>query len=258
VFSTLRKDIRQLPKDTQKAYAESIASAYRGLADILLKQERILEAQQVLDLLKVQELEDYLRNTRSSKTPELTILKPEAEILKRYGELQASAIKLGDRAFTFAAIPFTLQEVGTLKSLLPTKALEGKAFDRKALLPQLNSHNIVHLATHGKFVTGDSDRSFIALGSGEIITLPEIQNLSMNNVDLVVLSACETGVGDLLGNGQEILGLGYQFQRAGARATVASLWPVDDGGAIDDGLLPGTKAGHAQGPGLASGSAVPD
>jgi hypothetical protein len=63
----------------------------------LLKQERILEAQQVLDLLKVQELEDYLRNTRSSNTPELTILKPEAEILKRYGELQASAIKLGDR-----------------------------------------------------------------------------------------------------------------------------------------------------------------
>jgi hypothetical protein len=63
----------------------------------LLKQDRILEAQQVLDLLKVQELEDYLRNTRSSNTPELTILKPEAEILKRYGELQASAIKLGDR-----------------------------------------------------------------------------------------------------------------------------------------------------------------
>jgi CHAT domain-containing protein len=52
----------------------------------------------------------------------------------------------------------------------------------------------------------------------------------MSNVDLVVLSACETGVGGVFGNGQEILGLGYQFQRAGARATIASLWQVDDGG----------------------------
>ena len=50
----------------------------------------------------------------------------------------------------------------------------------------------------------------------------------MKNVDLVVLSACETGLGGKLGNGEEILGLGYQIQRAGARATIASLWTVND------------------------------
>jgi CHAT domain-containing protein len=49
-------------------------------------------------------------------------------------------------------------------------------------------------------------------------------------VDLVVLSACETGLGGKLGNGEEILGLGYQMQRAGARAAIASLWSVNDGG----------------------------
>ncbi len=46
----------------------------------------------------------------------------------------------------------------------------------------------------------------------------------------MVLSACETGLGGKLGNGEEILGLGYQMQRAGARAVIASLWSVDDGG----------------------------
>jgi CHAT domain-containing protein len=49
-------------------------------------------------------------------------------------------------------------------------------------------------------------------------------------VDLVVLSACKTAVGEELGNGEEILGFGYQIQRTGARAAIASLWSVDDGG----------------------------
>ncbi|MDY7016407.1 MAG: CHAT domain-containing protein, partial [Cyanobacteriota bacterium] len=67
-------------------------------------------------------------------------------------------------------------------------------------------------------------------GDGQIATLNDIKNWSLKNVDLVVLSACETGVGNTFDNGEEILGLGYQFQRAGARATMASLWSVDDGG----------------------------
>ncbi|MGV0029189.1 CHAT domain-containing protein [Phormidesmis priestleyi] len=46
----------------------------------------------------------------------------------------------------------------------------------------------------------------------------------------VVLSACQTAVGDKLGNGLEVLGFGYQLQRTGARASIASLWQVDDGG----------------------------
>jgi CHAT domain-containing protein len=53
----------------------------------------------------------------------------------------------------------------------------------------------------------------------------------LSNVDLVVLSACETGIGiTSKANGVEVLGLGYQFQRAGAKATIASLWQVSDGG----------------------------
>jgi CHAT domain-containing protein len=44
------------------------------------------------------------------------------------------------------------------------------------------------------------------------------------------LSACETALGDQLGDGKEILGLGFQMQRAGAKSTMATLWSVSDGG----------------------------
>jgi len=79
-------------------------------------------------------------------------------------------------------------------------------------------------------VIGQPEESFILLGDGNIIRMPEIQTLQIK-ADLVVLSACETGIGGINnGNGAEILGFGYQMQNAGAKATIASLWPVDDGG----------------------------
>ena len=52
VTESIRKDIRGLSKEEQKSYLSTIEDTYRALADILLKQDRILEAQQVLDLLR--------------------------------------------------------------------------------------------------------------------------------------------------------------------------------------------------------------
>jgi tetratricopeptide (TPR) repeat protein len=63
---SIRKDIRGLSKEEQKSYLATVEETYRNLADLLLKQDRILEAHQVLDLLKVEELNEYLKTVRGN------------------------------------------------------------------------------------------------------------------------------------------------------------------------------------------------
>lgn len=136
-----------------------------------------------------------------------------------------------EKRFGFSGLPATVAEVETIATAMPnTLKLISNNFTLAATEAKMGSHSIVHLATHAQFVSGSADDSFILFGNGDKASLPAIKDWSLNNVDLVILSACQTGVGDKLGNGAEILGLGYQFQRAGARATIATLWKVSDGG----------------------------
>jgi len=140
-------------------------------------------------------------------------------------------VVVGEEEFVFRALPYAGKEVEILAATIPsTTPLIDAAFSRDAIVSQMDDYTIVHFATHGALVAGSPQDSFIIFGDGEIATVAEIKNWSLRNVDLVVLSACQTGLGGELGNGDEILGLGYQFQRAGARATIATLWSVNDGG----------------------------
>ncbi|MEO0851914.1 MAG: tetratricopeptide repeat protein [Cyanobacteria bacterium J06648_11] len=66
VFETIRNDITGLEQTSQTAYIDSVEQPYRSLIDILLTQGRILEAQQVLELLKVEELREFTRATYRS------------------------------------------------------------------------------------------------------------------------------------------------------------------------------------------------
>ncbi|MEA5600622.1 CHAT domain-containing protein [Nostoc sp. UHCC 0252] len=140
-------------------------------------------------------------------------------------------IKVGNRQVAFAGLPFATQEVENLAATVPeTTKLLDDAFSPKVAVPQMDDYTIVHLATHAAFVVGKPEDSFILFGNGDRVNFRNVATWSLPNVDLVVLSACETGLGGKLGNGEEILGFGYQMQQTGAKAAIASLWSVDDGG----------------------------
>jgi CHAT domain-containing protein/tetratricopeptide (TPR) repeat protein len=139
--------------------------------------------------------------------------------------------KLGDQNFKFSGLPFAGPEINQLADSIPsTIKLVDKAFNPK-IADSFDSYTIVHLATHAALVVGTPTQSFILFGDGTPVTLAYIkEKWVFTNLDLIVLSACETGLGENFGTGDEILGLGYGLNNAGIRAVIASLWSVDDRG----------------------------
>jgi CHAT domain-containing protein len=153
-------------------------------------------------------------------------------------------IQVGDQApLVLSGLPFAGIEVDNLSRMVAgTEKRFNQTFNLKSLKPRFGEFNILHFATHSAFYPGNPEDSFILFGDGNRATFRSIQNWSLPGVDLVVLSACQSALGiessphnpnlnySKLGNGSEYLGLGYIIQQGGAKATIASLWSVDDGG----------------------------
>ena len=130
--------------------------------------------------------------------------------------------------------PTTGKLVEKLAETIPgTRKLLNSEFSSQTTISSFNDYNIVHLDTPVALLTGEAgngkpEDSFILFGDGNRITLRELENWSLPNVDLVVLSASETNIGGRMGNGEEIVGFGYQMQNAGVETIIASLWRVND------------------------------
>ena len=103
-------------------------------------------------------------------------------------------------------------------------------FTYTALRDSLDGQQFLHIATHGEFVPGDRDASYLLLGNDEKLPIPDIETLAtyLEDVHLVVLSACQTALGGPNEEGLEIAGLGYYFLSSQVDAVMASLWNVSD------------------------------
>jgi CHAT domain-containing protein len=140
-------------------------------------------------------------------------------------------IKVGKRTFKLGGLPFAAKEVENVTSAFPGSAkLINSEFTKQETVKVMSNFPILHFATHAAFVPGAPDESFILFGDGDVASFRDLRFWNLSNTDLVVLSACETGLGGHLGDGIEILGFGYVMQEAGAKAAIASLWQVSDDG----------------------------
>jgi len=108
----------------------------------------------------------------------------------------------------------------------------GAEASKSAFLSQADQYKILHLSTHGAVDSRSGDYSYLAFsaspGSGDDSRLfvREIYTLALN-ADLVILSACETAVGELQ-KGEGIINLSRAFASAGAKSIITSLWVVND------------------------------
>jgi CHAT domain-containing protein/tetratricopeptide (TPR) repeat protein len=159
-------------------------------------------------------------------------------------------------------LPGTLKEVETIQALLKLRNVPVSVFTgavaSEEQLKKISNPGVLHIATHGFFLPNqhvsetetlagkklqdpllrsglllaDCEASLKgAAGSSEgedgILTAYEAMNLFLDQTDMVILSACETGVGEI-DNGEGVYGLQRAFQQAGSRYVLVSLWKVDD------------------------------
>jgi CHAT domain-containing protein/tetratricopeptide (TPR) repeat protein len=163
-----------------------------------------------------------------------------------------------------AALPGTKIEIDNIGKILKTGGYQVTPYVQKtateAVVKSIKGPAIVHIATHGYFqqdvdatsvgAQGENARNNPLLRSGillagasptlrgevmpnlesndnGVLTAYEAMNLNLEGTDLIILSACETGLGDVRA-GEGVYGLQRSFLVAGAKALVMSLWKVDD------------------------------
>ena len=132
-------------------------------------------------------------------------------------------------------LPGAEAEAIAIAELLETEAIIGSNATETDIVSQLNSASIIHLATHGLLEDFGTDvPGAIALTPTEtddgFLTASEIFNMNINAA-LVVLSACDTGQGNITGDG--VIGLSRSLFNSGVPSVVVSLWKVPDAATRD-------------------------
>lgn len=115
--------------------------------------------------------------------------------------------------------------------ILPGEILLDVDFTWDAMSNELeDGYQAVHIASHFNLDPCNETMSYLLLGDGSHLTLDKLksQQALFRGVDLLVFSACSTGIGSASKRGREVDGIGYVGETQGAKAVMATLWPVAD------------------------------
>ncbi|MGB3512207.1 MAG: CHAT domain-containing protein [Microcoleaceae cyanobacterium] len=146
----------------------------------------------------------------------------------------AKILAMGASEFTeLESLPAVPVEIDNITQFVwPGKAFMNQDFTVKNFQEQRQKQGfeIVHLATHAEFRPGKPDNSYIQFWGDEKIRLDDIDKLKLDQppVELLVLSACRTALGDR----EAELGFAGLTVKSGARSALASLWNVSDIGTL--------------------------
>ncbi|WP_420571162.1 CHAT domain-containing protein [Kordia sp.] len=130
------------------------------------------------------------------------------------------------------ALKYNIEEVEAIENLFSTSIFKNDLATKANFISNVKDHKIIHLSTHAKSNDKQGDYSFIAFSKNndslpnDQLYVRELYNLNLD-ADMVVLSACETGIGELQ-KGEGVISLARAFTYAGARSTITSLWNVND------------------------------
>lgn len=175
-------------------------------------------------------------NHTISVAPSLAVLAQTSQLKKRPIDKLASTLVVGNPDFTrqqeykdLEPLPYSEVEAKSVAQLLNSNSLLGAAATKEAVLPLLPRAKILHFATHGVPDQNKGLNSAIVLtGSASdqgFLRAEEVVEMKLN-ADLVVLSACDTGLGKITSDG--VIGLSRSFIAAGSSSVIVSLWSVND------------------------------
>ena len=122
------------------------------------------------------------------------------------------------------------QEVDQILRHFDGVALKGTDATKETFLSRVANFSMVHFAMHGKASDHEEEASFLAfsnnLDQDFKLVIPEVYNLSLNT-NLVSISACESGYGQLR-NAEGVISLARAFSFAGAKSILSTLWSIND------------------------------
>jgi CHAT domain-containing protein len=210
-----------------------------------------------------------LQVKQPARQPALIVANPNygeaASVRRAAPDSKTSAASLA--GLSFRSLPATADEAKRLKTVLPTATMLLGDQATETAIKQAHGPDLLHVATHGFFLPDlapppantrlrglDGDvapinlptenpllRSGLALTganlrhSGDddgVLTALEATALDLWGTKLVVLSACDTGLGEVK-NGEGVYGLRRALVLAGSESQVMSLWPVSDEETLD-------------------------